>query len=54
MEFQSLTMEILKPKVTRKLQKQLNLGIFLIFDVFVQLWIFTLTTNIKDVNFNLS
>jgi hypothetical protein len=37
-------MEIYKPKVTLKLQKQQNLGKFLIFDVFVQIWIFTLTT----------
>jgi hypothetical protein len=53
-EFQSVTMEIYKPEVTRKLQKQQNLGKFLIFDVCVQLWIFTLSTNIRNVNFILS
>ena len=50
-------MEIHEPKVSKvtlKSQKQKNLGKFLIFDVFVQLWIFTLTTNIWDVNSNLS
>jgi hypothetical protein len=31
------TMEIQEPKVTHKLQKQQNLGKFLIFDVFVLL-----------------
>jgi hypothetical protein len=36
------------------MQKQQNLGKFPIFDVFVQLWIFTLTTNIENVNSNLS
>jgi hypothetical protein len=36
------------------LQKEQNLGKFLIFDVFVQLWIFTLTTNIRNVTSNLS
>jgi hypothetical protein len=36
------------------LQKLQILGKFLIFDVFDQLWIFTLTTNIWDVNSNLS
>jgi hypothetical protein len=35
------------------MQKQQNLGKFPIFDVFVQLWIFTLTKNIWDVNSNL-
>jgi hypothetical protein len=47
-------MEIYKPEMTRKLQKQQNLSKIIMFDVFVQLWIFTLTTNIKNVNFNLS
>jgi hypothetical protein len=36
-DFQSVTMEIHEPKVTPKLQKQQNLGKFLIFDVFVEL-----------------
>jgi hypothetical protein len=45
-DFQHVTMEIHEPKVTPKLQKQQNLGKFHIFDVFVQLWIFALTTNI--------
>jgi hypothetical protein len=36
------------------LQKQQNLGKFLIFDVFVKLWIFTLATNIWDANSKLS
>jgi hypothetical protein len=36
-EFQPATMEIHERKVTLKLQKQQNLGKFLIFDVFVQL-----------------
>ena len=49
-DFQLVTMEIHEPKVTPKLQNQQNLGKFLIFDVFVQLWIFTLTTNIWVVN----
>ena len=53
-DFQHLTLEIHEPKVTPKLQNQQILGKFLIFDVFVQLWIFTLTTNIKNVNSNLS
>ena len=53
-DFQPVTIEIHEPKVTPKLQKQQNLGKFLIFDVFVQLWIFTLTTNIKNVNSHLS
>jgi hypothetical protein len=44
----------LKLPLKLKLQKQKNLGKFLIFDVFVQLWIFTFTTNIRNVNFNLS
>ena len=53
-DFQRVTVEIHEPKVTPKLQKQQNLCKFLIFDVFVQLWIFTLTTNIKNVNSHLS
>jgi hypothetical protein len=53
-DFQPVTMEIHEPKVTPKLQKKQNLGKFLIFDVFLQLWIFTLTTNIWDVNSHLS
>ena len=53
-DFQRVTVEIHEPKVTPKLQNQQNLGKFLIFDVFVQLWIFTLTTNIKNVNSHLS
>ena len=36
-DFQRVTVEIHEPKVTPKLQKQQNLGKFLIFDVFVQL-----------------
>ena len=36
-DFQHVTMEIHEPKVTPKLQKQQNLGKFLIFDVFAQL-----------------
>jgi hypothetical protein len=47
-------METHEAKVTLKLQKQQNLGKFLILDVFVQLWIFTLTTNIWELNSNLS
>jgi hypothetical protein len=47
-------MEIHEPKVTLKSQKQQNFCKFLIFDVFVQLWIFTLTTNIESVNSHLS
>ena len=53
-EFQYVSLGIHEPKVTPKLQNQQNLGKFLIFDVFVQLWIFTLTTNIKNVNSHLS
>ena len=53
-DFQPVTMEIHEPKVTPKLQNQQNLGKFLIFDVFVQLWIFTLTTNIRNMNSHLS
>jgi hypothetical protein len=36
-DFQHVTMEIYEPQVTPKLQKQQNLGKFLIFDVFFQL-----------------
>jgi hypothetical protein len=32
--------------VTPELHKQQNLGKFSIFNIFVQLWIFTFTTNI--------
>ena len=53
-DFQPVTIEVHEPKVTPKLQKQQNLGIFLIFDVFFQLRVFTLTTNIRNVNSNLS
>ena len=53
-EIQLVTMEIHEPKVTPKMQKQQNFEKFPIFDVFVQLWIFTLTTNIWDVNSHLS
>jgi hypothetical protein len=53
-EFKSVTIQIHEAKFTLKLQKQQNLGKFLIFDVFVQLWIFTLTTNIWELNSNLS
>ena len=52
-DFQPVTIEIHEPKVTLKSQKQQNFGKFLIFDVFVQLGMFTLTTNISDVNSNL-
>jgi hypothetical protein len=45
-EFQPVKMKIHEHKVALKLQRQQNFGKFLIFDVFVQLWIFTLTTNI--------
>ena len=44
----------MNPQVTPKMQNRQNLGKFPIFDVFVQLWIFTLTTNIKNVNSYLS
>ena len=53
-DFQPVTIEIHEPKVTPKMQKQQNFEKFPIFDVFVQLWIFTLTTNIKNVNSHLS
>ena len=36
-DFQPVTIKIHEPKVTPKLQKQQNLGKFLIFYVFVQL-----------------
>jgi hypothetical protein len=36
-DFQPVTMKRREPKVTPKLQKQQNLGKFLIFDVFVKL-----------------
>ena len=38
--------EIYEPKDATKSQKQQNLRKFLIFFDFIQLWIFTLTTNI--------
>jgi hypothetical protein len=47
-------MKIYEPEVTPKLQKQQNLGNFFIFDISVQLWIFTLTTDIWYLNSTLS